>query len=323
MTMQHLDASALASLLPPGDLVGALREGFRAGCVLPVRHHHTLPKRDEADAMLLLMPAWTAEEDRADGGYLGVKVSTVFPGNGARGLGAVQGSYVLSSARTGQALATLDGLELTLRRTAAASALAASFLAREDAARLLVVGTGNLAPHLARAHCAVRPIRRIEVWGRDAAKASAVADRLRAAGLDARARTELEVAVGEADVISCATLSHEPLVRGEWLRPGTHLDLVGAFTPRMRESDDDAVRGAEVFVDTREGAAAEAGDLLRAIETGAFAWERLRADLFDLCRGEHPGRRDAAEITLFKSVGTALEDLFAAILAWERGRGAT
>jgi len=315
--VRHLDASDLARLIPPDDLVAALREGFRSGCTLPVRHHHDLPRRGEPDAMLLLMPAWT-DGASGDEGYIGVKISTVFPGNGARGLGAVQGSYVLSSARTGEALVSMDGLELTLRRTAAASALAATFVARDDASRLLVVGTGNLAPHLARAHAAVRPIRSIEVWGRDAGKAAALAEQLAGEGFEARAVPELEQAVRAADVVSCATLSREPLVRGEWLRPGAHLDLVGAFTPSMRESDDEAVRRAEVFVDTREGAAAEAGDLLRAIEAGAFAWERLGADLFELCRGEHPGRRSAEEITLFKSVGTALEDLFAAIVAFER-----
>jgi alanine dehydrogenase len=313
--MRHLDAAALAALLPPADLVEALRAGFRSGCTLPVRHHHTIPMQGEPDAMLLLMPAWTA------GGYLGVKISTVFPGNGARGLGAVQGSYVLASARTGVALASMDGLELTLRRTAAASALAASRLARDDASRLLVVGTGNLAPHLARAHAAVRAIERVGVWGRDPAKSAAVAERLRGEGFDARAEPDLEAAARAADVISCATLSEQPLIRGAWLRPGTHLDLVGAFTPRMRESDEEAVRRAAVFVDTREGAQGEAGDLIQAIEAGAFAWERVRADLFELCRGEHPGRRDQREITLFKSVGTALEDLFAAVLAWERSGG--
>jgi alanine dehydrogenase len=313
--MRHLDAAALAALLPPADLVEALRAGFRSGCTLPVRHHHTIPMEGEPNAMLLLMPAWTA------GGYLGVKVSTVFPGNGRRGLGAVQGSYVLASARTGVALASMDGLELTLRRTAAASALAASRLARDDASRLLVVGTGNLAPHLARAHAAVRAIERVGVWGRDPAKSAAVAERLRGEGFDARAEPDLEAAARAADVISCATLSEQPLIRGAWLRPGTHLDLVGAFTPRMRESDEEAVRRAAVFVDTREGAQGEAGDLIQAIEAGAFAWERVRADLFELCRGEHPGRRDQREITLFKSVGTALEDLFAAVLAWERSGG--
>lgn len=309
--MRHLDAAALAALLPPADLVGALREGFRRGCELPVRHQHALARQDEPDATLLLMPAWTER-------YLGVKLSTVIPGNRARGLGAVQASYLLSSARTGEALASIDGLELTLRRTAAASALAATALAREDARRLLVVGTGNLAPHLARAHAAARPIEQVEVWGRRAERAAAVCDELAHEGLAATPAEDLERAAHAADVISCATLSEEPLVRGEWLRPGAHLDLVGAFTPQMRETDDEAVRRAEVFVDTREGALAEGGDLLLAVEAGAFELAEVRADLFELCRGEHSGRRFEDEITLFKSVGTALEDLFAAVLAYER-----
>jgi ornithine cyclodeaminase len=313
--MRHLDAAALAELLPPADLIEALRAGFRAGCTLPARHHHTISERGEPDATLLLMPAWT------EGGYLGVKIATVFPANASRGIGAVQASYMLSSARTGVALVSMDGLELTLRRTAAASALAATYLARREAARLLVVGTGNLAPHLVRAHAAVRPITVVGVWGRDRAKAAAVASRLRGEGWDARPEPELEAAVRCADVVSCATLSEAPLVRGDWLRAGSHLDLVGAFGPRMRECDDEAVRRAEVFVDTRAGARAEAGDLLQALAAGAFAWDQVRADLFELCRERHPGRRTEHEITLFKSVGTALEDLFAAILAWEQTRG--
>jgi len=311
--MRCFDAAETADLLPWGTLVDALETGFRNGCEMPVRHHHPVqaPPGDPG-AMLLLMPAWTVE------GYLGVKVATVFPGNAARGLGAVQASYILSSAVTGQPLALIDGLELTLRRTAAASALAARYLARPDGRRLLVVGAGNLAPHLAGAHAAVNPTLEVEFWARRPEQALAASRSPLIDGLASGVAPDLERAVRRADIVSTATLATEPLVPGGWLRPGTHLDLVGGFTPAMREADDEAVRRATVFVDTRAGALVEAGDLVQPIATGALAPEDVAGDLFELCRGQRCGRTDEREITLFKSVGAALEDLFAAILLWER-----
>ena len=313
--MKIFDAAATAELLPWGAVVDALERGFRDGCEMPVRHHHGVAApAGEPDATLLLMPAWTA------GGYLGVKVASVFPGNASRGLGAVQASYMLASAVTGEPLALIDGLELTLRRTAAASALASKFLSRPDARRLLVVGTGNLAPHLAAAHAAVRPGLDIEFWGRRPEKALAASRSplLQGLGLGTGAAGDLEAAVRAADIVSTATLATEPLVFGDWLHAGLHVDLVGGFTPGMRESDDEAVRRSTVFVDTRAGALVEAGDLTQPIESGALAPEDVAADLYELSRGEHAGRRNEGEITLFKSVGAALEDLFAAILLWER-----
>ncbi len=311
--MKIFDAVRTGELLPWGAVVDALESGFRDGCEMPVRHHHGVEApAGDPEATLLLMPAWTV------GGYLGVKVATVFPGNLARGLGAVQASYILSSAGTGEPLALIDGLELTLRRTAAASALASKFLARPDARRLLVVGTGNLAPHLAAAHAAVRPRLEIEFWGRRPEKALEAARSPLLQGLRTGAASGLEAAVRAADIVSTATLATQPLVPGSWLAPGVHLDLVGGFTPAMREADDEAVRRSTVFVDTRGGALAEAGDLTRPIASGVLAPEDVAADLHELCRGEHAGRKTEAEITLFKSVGAALEDLFAAILLWER-----
>jgi len=311
--MKIFDAAKTAELLPWGAVVEALERGFRDGCEMPVRHHHGVAApADDPDATLLLMPAWTA------GGYLGVKVATVFPGNVSRGLGAVQASYILTSAVTGEPLALIDGLELTLRRTAAASALASKFLSRSDARRLLVVGTGNLAPHLAAAHAAVRPGIEVEFWGRRPEKAAEASRSPLLRGLRTGTAADLEAAVRAADIVSTATPATRPLVFGSWLEPGVHLDLVGGFAPSMREADDEAMRRATVFVDTRDGALVEAGDLTQPIESGALTPEDVVADLYELCRGEHGGRGTHDEITLFKSVGAALEDLFAAILLWER-----
>jgi len=306
--MQVIGAEDLHRLLDYRSLVGALRAMFRDGCEAPPRHHHAVPVPGAAAGMLLLMPAWQA------GRHLGIKVVTVFPDNARRSLPAVFGSYVLLDAATGAPVALLDGTALTLRRTAAASALAADYLARRDAAVHLVLGTGALAPHLAAAHRTVRPIRETRIWGRNPAKAEALAALLAAEGVSAVPAQDLAAAVQTADVITCATLAQQPLIRGEWLRPGIHLDLVGGFRSDMREADDEAVRRATVYVDT-EAALHEAGDVIQPLASGVLTRERIAGDLFDLVRGTAAGRRDEQQITLFKSVGTALEDLAAAELA--------
>jgi ornithine cyclodeaminase len=286
---------------------------FQGGCEVPARHHHRVAAAtaEGTPGTLLVMPAWQA------GGALGIKIVTVFPDNTRRSLPAVHGSYLLLDAATGLPLALLDGTALTLRRTAAASALAAEYLSRPDSAVHLMVGTGALAPYLVAAHAAVRPIRQTRIWGRDPKKAAALAAGLVEAGIAAAPAAELEEAVATSDIISCATLAREPLISGAWLRPGTHLDLVGGFTPEMREADDAAIARARVYVDT-DAALREAGDIVQPLSSGHLAREQIVGDLFGLTRGTCSGRRDPAEITLFKSVGTALEDLAAAQLAVSR-----
>ena len=292
------------------SLVEALREMFRGGCEAPVRHHHDVP-----GGTLLLMPAWQA------GDAAGIKIVTVFPGNAARALPSVQGLYLLLDGATGVPRALLDGPALTVRRTAAASALAAHYLARDGGLCHLMVGTGALAPHLIAAHAALRSVRETRIWGRDPAKAAALARSLAATGMAVQPADDLESAVRAADIVTCATLARAPLVRGAWLSPGTHLDLVGGYTPDMREADDEAVRRARVYVDTRAGATKEAGDIVQPLRSGVLAGEGIVGDLAELARGEAPGRRGDDEITLFKSVGTALEDLAAAELVAERTAG--
>jgi ornithine cyclodeaminase len=260
------------------------------------------------------MPAWTDFDaaGTSDGGYIGVKVVTVSPDNNAIGKPAVMGVYLLLDGKTGEPKALIDGQRLTLWRTASASALAADYLARKDASKLLVIGAGALAPFLARAHAAVRPISEIRVWNRTPANAEKVAAQLSGPGLSAMAVGDLDAALGWADIVSCATITTNPLVRGALLKPGTHVDLVGAFTPAMRESDDDTIRRARVYVDTLAGATKEAGDIVQPIASGLLKPEAIVADLHGLARGEKKGRESADEITLFKSVGAALEDLAAA-----------
>lgn len=309
--MRTVTGAELKSVLHFRMLIERMRQTFRGGVEVPVRHHHTVETYGEHDATLLLMPAWQVNQS------VGVKIVTVFPDNGAKDLPAVQGVYLLMDGKTGVPQALLDGQALTKRRTAAASALAATYLARPDSSRLLVVGTGALSPEIIEAYTAVLPIRHVLVWGRNLEKARKVVSRFHRPKFKIEATDDLEGAVKGADIISCATLSKQPLIRGEWLQPGQHLDLIGGFTPEMREADDDCVRRARIFVDTRDGACKEAGDIVQPMQAGILTAEDIAGDLYDLTRGERAGRRFYDQITMFKSVGTALEDLCAAQLAVE------
>jgi ornithine cyclodeaminase/alanine dehydrogenase-like protein (mu-crystallin family) len=315
-TLRYLSAAEIDAMLDIPSLIAALHDAFRAEIETPLRHHHAIPRHD-GEAALLLMPAWTQEKE---GSFLGTKTVTVFPGNLAKGLGSVAGTYLLMSGDTGEPLVTIDGHRLTLWRTAAASALAAKFLAREDASHLLLIGAGALAPYLARAHAAVRPIRKVSIWNRSAKRAEEVAASLAREAFAVEVAADREQAAREADIVTCITLSQTPVLGGAWLKDGAHVDLVGAFRPNAREADDDAIRRARVYVDTRSGALQEAGDLVIPIAKGIFREADVRGDLFELCRGEAKGRGSAAEITLFKSVGTAIEDLAAAMLLWKKLR---
>ena len=310
--MKLVSADDIDRLLDYPALVSALNHAFAGEYVVPVRHHHELSD----SATHLIMPAWTGGAPKA-GAYLGTKLVNVFRGNAALGLPSIAGTYVLQSGETGVPLCIMDGTRLTAHRTAAVSALAARFLARPEASHLLMVGAGALAPCMIRAHASVRPIRTLTLWNRNRASSEKLAQILRNDGFDLQITDNLEAAVRSADVISAATLSQSALVKGEWLQPGTHVDLVGAFNLHMREADDVALARASVFIDT-PAAKIEGGDVAVAIKAGTYAADQVSADLSALARGQHGGRHNAQEITLFKSVGTAISDLAAAILVWER-----
>jgi ornithine cyclodeaminase/alanine dehydrogenase-like protein (mu-crystallin family) len=305
--MKVISAAELAKIATYSAIIEALREGFKAEIATPVRHHHDT----SSVSTLLLMPAWSKE-------WTGLKTVVVKTDNAAKNLPTVQASYLLIKNDTGETVAIMDGTELTRRRTAAASALAADYLARPDASTLVLVGAGALGAHFARAHAVVRPIRKVFIYNRSPEKAAALARELKADGLEALAITDLEAAVRQADIVSCVTTSTKPIVKGEWLKPGAHVDLAGAFKPTMRETDGDVVARSQVFVDTKEGALSEAGDLLQARDEGKFDFANVQGDLFDLCRGTVKGRKTPGEITLFKSCGTALEDLAASVMVYLR-----
>jgi ornithine cyclodeaminase len=307
--MRIFDAEATRAALPFDTLIPALRAMFARGCTVPQRHVHQVAAAPvEAGGFTsLIMPAWL------DGCCYGVKTVNIAPHNAARGLPGLHGTYLLYDAATGAPLALLDGDQITARRTAAASALAASWLARDDASHLLLVGAGQVARLLPAAYRVVRPIRRVTVWARQHQAAQALAAQLQGEGFDAGVAADLPTAVAAADVVSCATLATAPLVQGAWLRPGSHLDLIGSFTPAMREADDACFAGAALYVDTDE-ALAKSGDLLGPLARGVIQAADVRGTLAALARGTALGRSDAAQRTVFKSVGNALEDLAAAML---------
>ena len=310
-----IDAASVARHSPWPELLQALHSAFAATDLsTPTRaHHHMEGMGSTSTPVLLSMPAWSPRLG------VGVKLVTVYPDNASLNLPSIHGLYVLMDGASGRPQAVLDAGELTARRTAAASALASRFLSRPDSATLLMVGTGRLSQYLPLAHAQVRPIKRVLVWGRSAAKAQESADALQAQGVNAVAIGALEDACAQADIISCATLSKTSLLQGEWLRPGTHVDLVGAFTPQMREADDQVFkRATSVWCDTTAGALAEAGDLIQALASGALEPARIKGDLLRLCQAGQPVPRHDADITVFKSVGAALEDLAAARLCLER-----
>jgi ornithine cyclodeaminase/alanine dehydrogenase-like protein (mu-crystallin family) len=308
--MRIFDAEATRAALPFDRLVDALQALFAQGCEVPARHVHEVPVPGGSPFTSLIMPAWIP------GRYYGIKTINIAPGNAAIGLPGLHASYLLCDGRTGAPLAVIDGDVLTQRRTAAASALAARWLARADAKHLLVVGAGRIAAVLPHAYRAVRALEQVTVWARSHPKAEAMAAELRAQGLPARATPDLQAACAQADIVSCATLATEPVVQGAWLRPGTHLDLVGSFTPAMREADDACFAAASLWLDTEE-ALKKSGELLGPLSRGVFRASDVRGTLSSLCRGEAQGRSSAGERTVFKSVGTALEDLAGAILVFE------
>lgn len=307
------NASDVKGFLPWRTLIDSLNEIFRYGCHMPLRHHHTVHVPSQADGTLLLMPAWIEDQ------FVGVKLANVFPDNCHHQEPSVSAAYLLSSAKTGRFLAFMDGGELTARRTAAASVLAAGRLASKNASQHLMVGTGRLSGNVIQAYAATFNLERFRIWGRNYKKCLETAEALKALGIPVEALPEsgLDQAVAEADIISTATLSQQPLIHGDLLKAGAHVDLIGGFTPFMREADDDVIRKSSIFVDTREGAIQESGDIMVPLQAGVISESDIQADLYELCRGQHPGRQSEQEITLFKSVGAACEDLAAAILVYK------
>ncbi|SLN73364.1 L-lysine cyclodeaminase [Falsiruegeria litorea R37] len=303
--MKVFSDASVAEALPWQALIADLRQAFAQGVSQPLRTAHTIPVPGEPDATFLAMPAWE------EGGKLAVKILFIAPGNTGRNLPAVNASVMVFDAVTGQAEAAMEGAELTARRTAATSALAADLMARRDAKSLLIVGAGTIASNLIPAHMAVRDYDRITIWARKPEQAQALAGRF---GDAVSVAADLDAAVADADVIAAATLTNDPLIKGALLKEGVHLDLVGGFTTDMREADSDAMKRAAggIIVDTYDGAMAEAGDITQPLAEGAITRVDIAGDMAELCRGEAQPRQSDTQITVFKSVGAAIEDFVAA-----------
>ncbi len=311
--MNFVNGEFIASNLRFEALIPALQKAFCSDVVVPMRHHHDFENPKEGlDSTLLLMPAWQPSE------HLGVKVVTVSPENGQYNLPSIQGLYILMDAQKGMPLSIMDAKALTVKRTAAASALASQFLSNKDASSLLMVGTGALAPNLIEAHAAVRPIENVFVWGRNIEKAKLVLQQVAHLGLHVEVVSDIESVASEVDILSCATLSPTPLIKGAWLRNGQHIDLVGAYKPDMREADDNLISKVRLYVDNFEGAIKETGDIVLPLNSKIISKRDIQGDLFELCREQKEGRGSEEEITCFKSVGHALEDLVAAGLVYEK-----
>lgn len=308
-----IEAEAVHGALDFPVLIAALRDTFGAPASVPRRMLFRLDEAGPGRDVFALLPAWTDD-------VIAVKAFTHMPGNAAAGRETVHASILLFDRATGRPTDAIDGTSITYWRTAAVSALAADYLARTDAHRLLLCGTGSLAPYMALAHAAVRPIEDVAVWGRNAGRAARTVDAIAAQRPDLRCHVveDIEWAARQADVISCATASPDPIIRGDWVRPGTHTDFCGNHERHARECDTDLVVRARVFVDSRDNVLNEAGEILIPIAEGAIDENAIIGELGDLCSGRVAGRGTDDEITLFKSVGTALSDLAAARLVATR-----
>mgnify|MGYP000618841462 FL=1 len=290
------------------ELISEIKQYFSSDeVIVPMRHHHDFPNpKVQADSTLFLMPAWNP------GKNAGVKIVTVSPENGQFDLPSIHGAYIYFDAIKGFIKAIIEAKSLTVKRTAAASALASSYLSRKDASSLLMIGTGALSTNLIKAHAAVRPIKEVFVWGRNFKKAITICDVLKNEKIKITAVKTIEEKIAEVDIISCATLSKTPLVLGKYLKTGQHIDLVGSYKTDMREADDETISKASVYVDTFQGGLKESGDIVAPLQNRTLKEEDIKADLFQLCSNQKTGRITEEEITVFKSVGHALEDLAAA-----------
>lgn len=312
--MQIINAKQVQQKLTFPTLVEALKQQLCRPYSMPRRRVYALSEATEDQDAFALLPAWDDES-------IAVKAFTYLPDNPVKNPGheSLYSQILLFDRQTGVPQALIDGTSVTYWRTAAISALATSFLARENSSRLLLCATGNLASYMALAHASVRPITAIRVWGRNPQKVAATISAIKAqrADIEVTAADALQVDVPWADIISCATGSPTPLFPGEWVSPGTHTDFVGNHHKDCRECDTYLVTTAQVYVDARLNVFNEAGELLIPVAEGLFSLDEVKAELAELCQEKAGGRLNDNDITLFKSVGSALADLAGARLVFK------
>ncbi len=311
--MQYFDKNKIEELLSYDDLINVIDNGFVTPPNVPPRLHYGINNSTtNIENTLLIMPAWQEEKQ------IGVKLVTVAPNNKEYNLESINGLYLLLDAVTGIPEAIMDAKAITNWRTACSSALASKYLSRSDSETLFMIGTGALAPYLIKAHASVRPIKKVLIWGRNIQKSEDVQNMVKDLQIDVQIVANIEEGLAQADIVSCATLSETPLVLGKKLNEGQHIDLVGAYTPTMREADDDVLIRSDIYVDNIEMTPKETGDLSIPISKETIKIEDIKGDLFDLCSKKINGRSSNESITVFKSVGHALEDLVTAQLIVEK-----
>lgn len=313
--MRILEEADVHAALRYPDFIGSLREAFASDYTMPPRQVMLLDPSSPGHEAFAMLPSWNEK-------VIALKAFTYFPQNQAP-YRSLYSKILVFDRANGVPLALVDGASVTYWRTAGVSALAADFLARKNSSTLFLLGTGRLAPYLIRAHASLRPIQRVLIWGRNPEKAREVV----AAAAAEHPEISFEIAAGieaacsEADVIVAATGSPEILVRGAWVKPGTHTDFLGNHHADKRECDTDLVTRSKVYVDTRTNCFREAGEILLPITEGVFSEEQVVGELSDLCRGTSPGRTTTEEVTLFKSVGCALGDLCGALAVYQANSG--
>jgi alanine dehydrogenase len=305
-----LDQATVGRLLPIGACIEVMTSTLtalaRGDAVLPLRTVIRIPDTTNAFAV---MPAYVNDL----GPLIGAKVITVYPGNHSTPLDAHQGAVLLFDSATGALAAVVDATAITTVRTAAVSAVATRLLARRDASRLAILGAGVQGQAHLFAMRAVRPIESVCIWSRDVSRAKRLAGIAeRALGVGASVAAAGELAVRDADIVCTTTSATAPVLRGDWLAPGTHVNAIGACTPNARELDSAAVVRSRLYVDRRESALREPGDILAPLEAGEITAAHVVAELGDVLLDATAGRRSPQEITLFKSLGLAIEDLAAA-----------
>jgi ornithine cyclodeaminase/alanine dehydrogenase-like protein (mu-crystallin family) len=328
MDVRVLNADDVVKLLPMRDCIEVMRDALgalaRGKALVPLRLVMRMP---DASGFLGVMPG-QIDADGGRGGALGMKAVSVFPGNARRGIDTHQGAVLLFESDTGRLSALMDGATITAIRTAAVSGVATDLLANRDASELAILGAGVQARTHLEAIAEVRPLRRVRVWSRNPEHAADLVKTSAARyGATIDAVPTAELAVRGADVVATVTSSPEPVLQRAWVKDGAHINAVGSSIPTTREIDTATMKAARLFVDRRESALNEAGDILMPVREGAFAADHIQAELGEVIIGSDPGRRSAAELTLFKSLGLAVEDVAAAAFilrrAQETGAGQT
>lgn len=309
--MLHFDREQIESLFSYREFIPLLKDYFTKDITSPHRPHYPIDNGTSDPNMLLLMPAWQVDE------YIGIKLISIFKENPKVGLETINGLYVLMSGKTGLAISTFDAATITAKRTAATSALASSFLAREDSKTYTMLGTGKLCAEFINAHHSIFEIDTAQIWGRSFEKAQAKATALSGTGINVVAVSDKSEAISQSDIVSAATFSKTPIVFGNDVKSGTHIDLVGSYLPDYREADDELIKKATVVPDTK-AALAESGDLVIPLANKIITESDLKTNLITLCKDESLGRISREEITCFKSVGYALEDLAIAVYLYQK-----